>query len=127
MTRKFLILGGINAFLAVALGAFAAHTLEKHLDESMLDVFQTGTQYQMYHALGLIAIALIGDRIGSPKLINRAGWLLTVGIILFSFSLYALALSGVKPLGAITPFGGVSFLAGWTCVIVAAWKSGGRS
>ncbi|WP_165921114.1 DUF423 domain-containing protein [Paenibacillus albiflavus] len=117
------MLGSINALLSVALGAFGAHGLKGVISDEMLTVYQTGVQYHMIHALGLIAIALVADRLGNHRLVNAAGWLILIGIILFSFSLYALSITGVKILGAITPFGGVSFLAGWACVFLAAFKS----
>ncbi|TCZ78836.1 DUF423 domain-containing protein [Paenibacillus albiflavus] len=123
MFRRFLMLGSINALLSVALGAFGAHGLKGVISDEMLTVYQTGVQYHMIHALGLIAIALVADRLGNHRLVNAAGWLILIGIILFSFSLYALSITGVKILGAITPFGGVSFLAGWACVFLAAFKS----
>ena len=85
----------------------------------MLAVFQTGVQYHMYHALGLIAVALVMGRM-SGWLIQTAGWCFVAGIVLFSGSLYALALSGVTILGAITPLGGVAFLLGWACLAFAA-------
>lgn len=123
MLRKFMMIGSINAFLSVALGAFGAHILKAKIDSDMLAVYETGIQYHMMHALGLIAIALLADRLGQPRLVSAAGWLLLIGIILFSGSLYVLSISGIKVLGAITPFGGVSFLAGWLCVFLAAMKA----
>jgi uncharacterized membrane protein YgdD (TMEM256/DUF423 family) len=118
MLKKFLMLGSINALLAVALGAFGAHVLKERLSSEMLDVFQTGVQYQMYHALALILVAVLSTQLSRSKAVGWAGWLFFYGIILFSGSLYALSLSGIKVLGAITPLGGLAFLAGW---IILAW------
>jgi uncharacterized membrane protein YgdD (TMEM256/DUF423 family) len=103
--------GAVNAFAAIACGAFGAHALKRRLDAERLAVFETGARYHMYHALGLIAVAWLGTRCGSAA--NTAGALLLAGILLFSGSLYALALSGVRWLGAITPLGGLCFLLGW--------------
>lgn len=122
MLRKFMMIGSINALLSVALGAFGAHILKSKIDSDMLAVYETGIQYHMMHALGLIAIALMAERFEQRKLVSAAGWLLLIGIILFSGSLYVLSMSGIKVLGAITPFGGVAFLAGWLCVFLAAMK-----
>ncbi|TLS36734.1 DUF423 domain-containing protein [Pseudalkalibacillus caeni] len=120
--KIFLILGSLNACVAVALGAFGAHGLEGKLSEKMLSTYETGVKYHMYHSLGLIGIALIADRLGNSGLINWAGWLMFIGIILFSGSLYVLSNTGIKILGAITPLGGVAFLAAWILVAVAAFK-----
>lgn len=122
MMKVFLIIGAINAALAVGLGAFGAHGLESRLSERMLDTFKTGVQYHMYHALGLIGIALVADKLQSAGLINWAGWLMFAGIVLFSGSLYVLSLSGIKVLGAITPFGGLAFITAWILLVVAAFK-----
>jgi uncharacterized membrane protein YgdD (TMEM256/DUF423 family) len=117
--RTFLFVGAIAAFLAVTLGAFGAHGLRGRLSPDMLAVFETGVRYHMYHALALILVALVMGRM-SGWLIQTAGWCFIAGIILFSGSLYALALSGVTILGAITPLGGVAFLAGWACLAFAS-------
>ncbi len=123
MARVFLLLGSINAFLAVALGAFGAHGLRSRLTTEMLDVYKTGVQYQMAHALGLILIALLLERrLAASGLAAWSGWLLTAGIVLFSGSLYVLSISGVRILGAITPLGGLCFLAGWALLVAAALK-----
>lgn len=124
MFRRFIMLGSINAFLSVALGAFGAHILKEQISADMLAVYETGIQYHMMHALGLLVIAFAADRLhGQERLVSAAGWLIFAGIILFSFSLYTLSITGIKVLGAITPLGGVAFLAGWTCLFVAAMKS----
>jgi uncharacterized membrane protein YgdD (TMEM256/DUF423 family) len=120
MLRTFLILGSINGLVAVALGAFGAHVLKARLSSDMLSVFQTGVQYQMYHALALILVAILSNHLASTGTVNWSGWLFFAGILLFSGSLYALSLSGVKVLGAITPLGGLAFLAGW---IMLAWAA----
>lgn len=115
--------GAVNAALSVAAGAFGAHALKARLPEALLVTFETGARYHMYHSLALIAVGLaMGAR--PHGLFTAAGWAFTVGIVLFSGSLYALALSGVRVLGAITPLGGVAFLAGWTLFAIAALKLG---
>jgi uncharacterized membrane protein YgdD (TMEM256/DUF423 family) len=119
MDRVFLALGAISAFVSVAAGAFGAHALRSRLSPELLAVFETGARYEMYHALGLVAVAWAAARWpGSAA--SAAGWLFLAGTLLFSGSLYALALSGVRALGAVTPFGGVAFLAGWALL---AWTA----
>ncbi len=103
-------LGALNAALAVAAGAFGAHGLQGRLDDKALSVFETAARYHMYHALAIILVGIVAGTV--PKA-QPAGWLFQVGIVLFSGSLYALATSGVKLLGAVTPFGGLAFLIGW--------------
>jgi uncharacterized membrane protein YgdD (TMEM256/DUF423 family) len=115
--RVFAGLGALSAFLAVAAGAFGAHALRARLSPDLLAVFETAARYQMYHALGLLAVAWMVTRWPGPWP-ARAGWLFVAGTVLFSGSLYALALTGVRWLGAITPLGGAAFLAGWLCL---AW------
>jgi uncharacterized membrane protein YgdD (TMEM256/DUF423 family) len=119
MDRTFLLLGALFGFLAVALGAFGAHALRARLAPDMLAVFETGVRYHMYHALALILTSLVMARM-SGWLVAAAGWSFVAGILLFSGSLYALALTGVTVLGAITPLGGLAFLAGWACLAIAA-------
>jgi uncharacterized membrane protein YgdD (TMEM256/DUF423 family) len=111
--------GAVAAFLAVTLGAFGAHGLRGRLTPDMLAVFETGVRYHLYHALALILVSLVMGRM-SGWLIHAAGWCFVAGIVLFSGSLYALALSGVAILGVVTPLGGVAFLAGWACLAFAA-------
>jgi uncharacterized membrane protein YgdD (TMEM256/DUF423 family) len=119
--RLFFGLGAVSAFLAVAAGAFGAHALRARLSPELLAAFETGARYQMYHALGLIAAARAAAR--WPGAFPRwAGWLFLAGTVLFSGSLYALALAGLPWLGAITPLGGVAFLVGWICLALAARK-----
>jgi uncharacterized membrane protein YgdD (TMEM256/DUF423 family) len=121
--RVFLALGAVSGFLAVAAGAFGAHALRSRLTPDLLAVFETGARYQMYHALALLAVAWLVGRGGIPGAI-WAGWLFVIGTCVFSGSLYALALTGQRWLGAITPLGGVAFLAGWACL---AWSAFSRS
>jgi uncharacterized membrane protein YgdD (TMEM256/DUF423 family) len=119
MDRLFLSLGAISAGLAVAAGAFGAHGLRARLAPDMLAVFETGVRYQMYHALALLAVAWVASRgPGGPA--PLAGWLFVAGTVLFSGSLYVLAVTGTRWLGAVTPFGGLCFLAGWA---VLAWAA----
>jgi uncharacterized membrane protein YgdD (TMEM256/DUF423 family) len=122
MERTWFAVGSILAALAVAAGAFGAHGLENRLSADDLDTYQTAARYHMYHALGLLAVAYAAHRFGGG-LVSAAGWLFIAGIILFSGSLFLLALSGIKILGAVAPIGGVCFLAGWACLAVAAWRS----
>lgn len=116
----FLFAGAVSAFIAVALGAFAAHALDNRLDSSMLAVFKTGAEYQLTHALAMIAVSLLLNFWPKQKLLMISGWAFLAGSILFSFSLYALALTGIGALGAITPLGGVAFLIGWACLAIFA-------
>lgn len=109
-------------FLGIALGAFGAHGLEGKISERMLANWQTGTQYHMIHALGLLFVGLLMGRVSPSSLLPAGGWLLLAGIVLFSGSLYVMALTNVKILGAITPIGGVSFLVGWVLIAIAAMK-----
>ncbi|WP_144512064.1 DUF423 domain-containing protein [Bacillus sp. FJAT-22090] len=122
--KLFIIAGAINGFLAVAFGAFGAHALKEKLSEKYLAIWETAVQYQMFHALALVAIGILmsSKLIGPVTSLNTAGYLMLVGIILFSGSLYVLSLTGIGVLGAITPIGGVAFLVGWIMIIVAAVK-----
>jgi uncharacterized membrane protein YgdD (TMEM256/DUF423 family) len=122
MARIFFTLGSIFGGLAVTLGAFGAHVLKDRLTAGMLANFETGVRYQMYHALALLAVAWVIDRWPVTSLPVAAGWFFVAGVLLFSVSLYVLALSGVRWLGAITPLGGVSFVAGWLCLLLAVWR-----
>jgi len=112
--------GAVNAFIAVAAGAFGAHGLRDRLDERRLEVFEIAVRYQMFHALGMIAAAWLAGR--GLALAATGGWVMQAGIVVFSGSLYALSLSGVRILGAITPLGGLAFLAAWGLVAVAALR-----
>src|SRR6476659_5712704 len=113
MDRTFLLAGAVAGLVAVAFGAFGAHGLRGRLTPEMLAVFETGVRYHMYHALALLLVAALVPRPGTGRAIVAAGWLFVAGIVLFSGSLYLLAVTGVTVLGAITPIGGVAFLAGW--------------
>ena len=113
MAKLFLILASCNGFIAVALGAFAAHGLKSKLTESLLTTFQTGVQYHMYHSLALFAIGLLALQFPTNNAFRLSGYLFLAGIILFSGSLYTLSLSGIRWVGAITPLGGVAFLLAW--------------
>ncbi|MCK5880470.1 MAG: DUF423 domain-containing protein [Sinobacterium sp.] len=116
---KFAALSG---FLAVALGAFGAHGLKQHLSDDMMAVYQTAVQYQFIHTLALLLVALLLVQFPSVSLLRWAGIAFVAGILIFSGSLYVLSLSGIKWLGAITPIGGVGFLAGWILLLFAAFK-----
>jgi uncharacterized membrane protein YgdD (TMEM256/DUF423 family) len=122
LARLFWVLGCGFALLAVAAGAFGAHALRGRLTPEMLATFEIGVRYQMYHALGLLVVALLVGRTQSTAGI-AAGWLFTVGILVFSGSLYVLVLSGMRWLGAVTPLGGVAFLAGWVLLAWAGWRA----
>ncbi|BAZ27430.1 hypothetical protein NIES4073_83490 [Kalymmatonema gypsitolerans NIES-4073] len=123
MTQIFLSLAAILGGLSVAAGAFGSHALQEKISERSLEIFDIGTRYQMYHALALLVVALLLSRIESPPLILLAsGWLFIIGITIFSGSLYALSLSGVKSLGAIAPIGGAALIAGWGALAFAAWS-----
>jgi uncharacterized membrane protein YgdD (TMEM256/DUF423 family) len=115
VTRGLVAAGSINAAIAVAAGAFAAHALRGKLDARALEVFETGARYQMYHALAMVLCGLLAA--------TKPGWVFQAGIALFSGSLYALALTDVKVLGAVTPFGGVAFLVGWIWLAVTALRA----
>jgi len=116
-------LGAASAALAVALGAFAAHGLRSRLAPDLLAIFQTGVQYHFYHSLGLIAVGLAAFHLGLSGPLRLAGWLMLVGIILFSGSLYALALTGERMLGAVAPIGGTAFIAAWVLLALAALRA----
>jgi uncharacterized membrane protein YgdD (TMEM256/DUF423 family) len=114
MRNPLVAAGAINAALAVAAGAFAAHALRERLDDKALAVFETGARYHMYHALAMIAAGVLAAR--------GPGWTFQIGIVLFSGSLYALALTDTRALGALTPFGGLAFLAGWIWLAITALR-----
>ncbi|MGV8842987.1 MAG: DUF423 domain-containing protein [Pseudomonas sp.] len=121
MVRLWLLLSAFAGFTGVALGAFAAHGLKNRLSSEYLAVFQTGTHYQLIHALALFGVALL--TLHAPgRLLQAAGGFFALGILLFSGSLYLLSLTGISKLGIITPFGGLAFLAGWACLGVVAWR-----
>src|SRR5438128_1074407 len=116
MDRTFLMIGAALGFLGVAFGAFGAHALKSRLSTDMLAVFETGVRYQMYHAFAILIVAAAIGHFGMARLLVLAGWLFFAGVVLFSGSLYTLALTGVGVFGAITPIGGLLFLAGWACL-----------
>ena len=122
--NRWLFVGAINGFLAVAAGAFAAHGLEARVAPRLLEVFQTGAHYHLIHAVALVAVSLVQGS-GEARA-NIAGWLFTLGIVLFSGSLYFLALMDSTALVLLTPVGGVSFLAGWVALALAALKAPSR-
>lgn len=117
--RVFVLMGAVFGGLGVAAGAFGAHALRSQLEPRMLEVFETAARYQMYHALALFAAAWIYQQSQAPAA-QVAGWAFVAGILLFSGSLYAMAFTGVRGLGAITPIGGAGFLIGWLALAVAA-------
>jgi uncharacterized membrane protein YgdD (TMEM256/DUF423 family) len=121
MAKTILMIASILLALAVALGAFGAHGLKSQLSTDMLQTYKTGVEYHFYHALGLLLIGILAVSYPS-ELVKWSAILLTAGIILFSGSLYVLAISGIKWLGAITPLGGISFIAGWVLLFLAVWK-----
>jgi uncharacterized membrane protein YgdD (TMEM256/DUF423 family) len=122
MHRLFFAFGSGFALIAVVTGAFAAHALKSRLSPDMFQTFEVAVRYQMYHALGLIAVAWASTQ-WSSQLITASGWLFVAGIVIFSGSLYILSLTGVRWLGAITPIGGAAFIIGWGCLLWAAIKS----
>jgi uncharacterized membrane protein YgdD (TMEM256/DUF423 family) len=123
MDRTFLLFGAIFGFLGVAFGAFGAHALKNRLSPEMLAIFETGVRYQMYHVFALLLVAAAIGHIGNARLLTVAGWSFFVGIVVFSGSLYALALTNTGILGAITPIGGLAFLIGWACLALFAAAS----
>jgi uncharacterized membrane protein YgdD (TMEM256/DUF423 family) len=122
MQSPFLFLGAVCAFLGVGMGAFGAHALKATLSPEMLAIYQTGVTYQMWHALGLIGMGLLQQLTPDSKLILWAGWFMFIGIVLFSGSLYLLALLDLRWLGMITPIGGTCFLVAWLLVCFSANK-----
>ncbi|MBI1797806.1 MAG: DUF423 domain-containing protein [Candidatus Eisenbacteria bacterium] len=117
--------GAISAMVGVMLGAFGAHALRASLEPRLVQSFETAARYQMIHALALIAVAWLADRVAHDArgAVNVAGWCFAAGTVLFSGSLYAMVLTGLRPLGAITPLGGLAFIAGWAAFAWAAWRS----
>lgn len=123
MTNPFLAMASVSGFLAVALGAFGAHGLKARLSEEMMAVYRTAVEYHFYHTLALLAVAVLLYTGSQSTMLRASGWLFVGGIIVFSGSLYALALSGIRVLGAVTPIGGLLFLAGWIALAVAAFRA----
>ncbi len=125
MEKVFFVIGAVAAGLGVLLGAFGAHGLQARLTPDLLETFETGVRYEIYHAFAILIVALALTRWNSP-LITWAGWAFLLGMVVFSGSLYILALTGVRWLGAITPIGGVAFIAGWVLLAVGVWQSQGQ-
>ncbi|GAK38783.1 DUF423 domain-containing protein [Paenibacillus urinalis] len=122
MAKKWVAIGSILAMLSVLIGAFGAHIIEPIIGEERLTTYETGVQYHMMHALGILLIALLANSFGPKKALDWAARLLLIGIILFSGSLYVLSMTGIGILGAITPLGGICFIIGWILVVVSVLK-----
>ena len=122
MAKVFITLASLSGMLAVTLGAFGAHALKNRLDDYAMGVFQTAVQYQFYHSLALLAVGVIALSHPQAALLRSSGWLFVLGIVVFSGSLYLLSFSGLRWLGAVTPIGGLAFIAGWACLSAASWK-----
>jgi uncharacterized membrane protein YgdD (TMEM256/DUF423 family) len=122
MSKFFLIAGAVGMTLAVAFGAFGAHGLKSKLTKEMLAFFETGVQYHFYHAIGLLIIGLIAHYLPDSSMLEWSGWLMIFGILIFSGSLYILSISGIRWMGAITPIGGLCFIASWLFIALAVWK-----
>lgn len=120
--RLFICLGALFGFLGVVLGAFGAHGLQNIVEAKQLAVWHTGVQYQIYHSLALLSVSLLAVSLVNPRIARWAGWAFVLGILLFSGSLYAIVLLGIKTLGLITPIGGLFFLIGWLLLLLAAIK-----
>ncbi len=123
MIKQFLVLSAIGMFLGVALGAFGAHALREKLSTEMLNVWNTAVLYHMLHSLGLAIVAIVYKSYGGPHWFSWAGWFLIFGVLFFSGSLYIMAITGIRWLGAITPLGGLSLLAGWGFFAWALFKA----
>lgn len=121
--KLFIILGALNAFLSVSFGAFGAHILDGKLEPKYLDTWQKAVTYQMLHAVGLLIIGVLMGKFPASSLLSWSGWMMMIGVILFSGSLYVLSVTKISVLGAITPFGGVSFLVAWALLMVFAAKA----
>jgi uncharacterized membrane protein YgdD (TMEM256/DUF423 family) len=121
MGRTFLMMGGAFGFLGVCIGAFAAHMLKQKLPPDLFDVFEVGVRYHMYHALAILVVGIVAIQFPESG-VGLAGWLFAAGILIFSGSLYVLAITGTRWLGAITPIGGVAFLAGWAVLVWRVWR-----
>ena len=122
MSKSILLIATVFLILAVAIGAFGAHGLKSHLSDEMLQIYKTGVEYHFYHALGLLLVGILAFVMPSVSF-KWTAILLSAGIILFSGSLYLLAITGIKALGAITPLGGLSFIAGWVVLFVTVWRN----
>ena len=122
MAKLFITLGSLSGMLAVVFGAFGAHALKGRLDEYATGVFETAVQYHFYHSLALLAVGIIALHQPQTALLRSSGWLFFLGLVVFSGSLYLLSITGIRWLGAITPLGGLSFIAGWACLAATGWK-----
>jgi len=122
-TKTFGILGSVNAALAIILGAFGAHALKDRLSPELLAAYHTGVQYHLYHSLGLLLVAMLVSYAPRSIALKWSGLVMQVGIFLFSGSLYALSLSGIRWIGAVTPFGGLAVIAAWVLLALAIWRA----
>lgn len=122
MAKLFITLASLSGMLAVMLGAFGAHALKGRLDDYALGVFQTAVQYHFYHSFAMLAVGVIALNHPQTALLKSSGWLFLFGILLFSGSLYLLSFTGMRWLGAVTPLGGLAFIAGWACLAATGWK-----
>ncbi len=123
ISKLFLLLGSLNALLAVILGAFGAHGLKSRITAELLAIYQTGVQYHFYHAIGLIAVGLVALHLPASVWLKCSGWLMFIGILIFSGSLYILSITNIRWLGAITPFGGAAFIFAWLSLAIAIIKT----
>ena len=123
VARLFVMLGSVNAALAVIFGAFGAHMLKARLSPEMLNVYQIGSHYHFYHAIGMLIVGLLAAQIHNDAAIQLSGFLMLTGIVLFCGSLYLLAVTGITWLGAVTPLGGLAFIAAWAVLAVAALRA----
>jgi uncharacterized membrane protein YgdD (TMEM256/DUF423 family) len=121
LSQRWFVVGSLLGALGVALGAFGAHGLKARVGPDLLEIWETAARYHLIHALALIATAWAATRWPGPAT-SAAGWLFLAGVVLFSGSLYALVLSGVRALGAVTPVGGLCLIAGWLALTLAAWR-----
>ncbi|NOX36237.1 MAG: DUF423 domain-containing protein [Calditrichaeota bacterium] len=124
MDRIFIFLGGLNATIAIALGAFGAHALKGRLSAELFQTFETGTRYHLIHALGLILVGILYHWLERNGWIGVAGWIMLLGIVLFSGSLYLITFSGVRAWGAVAPLGGISFMISWLLIAIAVIRKG---
>ncbi|ARN74185.1 DUF423 domain-containing protein [Oceanicoccus sagamiensis] len=126
MAKTLLMIAALSGLLAVAIGAFGAHGLKGRVTTDLMAVYQTGVQYHFYHTLALLLVGILMLQFPQESLLSWSGWLFVVGMIIFSGSLYVMALTGIKWLGAITPIGGVAFIAGWLSLAIAVYKNVGE-
>ncbi len=122
LAKLYLLLGGANAALVVVLGAFGAHALKARVSAEMMAIYQTGVHYHLFHALGLLVLGVVALWLPASGYLKWAGWLMLVGIVLFSGSLYLLSVTGLRSLGAVTPFGGAAFIGAWLLFCIAVLR-----